>query len=936
MFDGTKVSGAFVMKSFSNGKVDDASAENEEAFGLPHSRPNRQSSRRNPFLPHRNPGGGAKKRGLDHEYQYPPDEYGGEMGPNARVWRVYLDEADHYDNETIEGFRDTTDVLLVFAGLFSAVVTTFVAQSSQALQPNYAQISASLMTELVFMQRALANGTPLSSIKPSELTFSSETTNAFDRWVNGLWFTSLTLSLIAALIAVLVKEWLQYYHSALSGTARERVLVRHFRFMGLDKWKVPAIIGILPVILHISLFMFLAGLVVYVWEQNRAIAYTILAMSGVSYVLYSASTILGGLRPDCSYKSPISYVISYLRQVILWIPHLRIRLSYLRRRRWPFINPAKARSPKELEREDSEQQMDQVLLEALRWLHTASSNPTNKRMVYLALAGIPFNLSQVNLIVDQHLTSGIQQEFEASVTRDQQTGLSDDTEVLIRSLALNHPVVSNNLLKQLQTAVNSQNSPVQALVACSLVHSLEHRLINVTTIFLIDLISSQARLPPTVWKSLFQRHLTGSEASESFRLVIMLLNMLSKATFETENESKANWLLPSSVGLAELCESEPRMSFVVLTFICWHLIDGSNADTARELLDAAENKFDGHAILVHVVLSILDRLHADLKSLRNEGSVAESLVSVENALFSLPTRLWCKPAFVQAMHRLGELGSMLVWMGRPSSSRLRFNARAPKSLAPLMSYTLDILQHPWPLAQEPGFEDFGAASEVLAALFDARDVHVYNALLDGDGLAVFQRCFPIDLVESTRSSKVTWQFMMTLRDALTCYIDSLSNPRIVDERTRQQHLDYIFQPLNLAWLTWISRYYNPHQRLLQDLFDLLRALRPDSRSWAAAAKILVDEMHRDAAAYGLGHRLWSDHYFGLRNVLKQLNLEEEYTLYGYVSKVENNPDFSRVETDSTTLSEPMYRPYVVRFVPRHSRLRQDNVMTTNRYYRVET
>ena len=36
------------------------------------------------------------------------------MGPNARVWQVYLDEADQYDAEMIEGFKDTTDVLLVF------------------------------------------------------------------------------------------------------------------------------------------------------------------------------------------------------------------------------------------------------------------------------------------------------------------------------------------------------------------------------------------------------------------------------------------------------------------------------------------------------------------------------------------------------------------------------------------------------------------------------------------------------------------------------------------------------------------------------------------------------------------------------------------------------------------------------------------------------
>lgn len=54
---------------------------------------------------------------IDYEQRYPPDEYGKEMGPNARVWHVYLDEADKYDAEMILGFKDTTDVLLVFVSM---------------------------------------------------------------------------------------------------------------------------------------------------------------------------------------------------------------------------------------------------------------------------------------------------------------------------------------------------------------------------------------------------------------------------------------------------------------------------------------------------------------------------------------------------------------------------------------------------------------------------------------------------------------------------------------------------------------------------------------------------------------------------------------------------------------------------------------------------
>lgn len=48
------------------------------------------------------------------------------MAPNARVWRVYLDEAGHFDMDMVESIRDTVDIILVFVRLFSCYVTSNV------------------------------------------------------------------------------------------------------------------------------------------------------------------------------------------------------------------------------------------------------------------------------------------------------------------------------------------------------------------------------------------------------------------------------------------------------------------------------------------------------------------------------------------------------------------------------------------------------------------------------------------------------------------------------------------------------------------------------------------------------------------------------------------------------------------------------------------
>ncbi|KAF9062898.1 hypothetical protein BDP27DRAFT_1480334 [Rhodocollybia butyracea] len=59
-----------------------------------------------------------------------------------------------------------------------------------------------------------------------------------DLWVNGLWFTSLAVTLSVALFAILTKQWLRQYMSIITGSSRERTFIRQFRFDGLKKWHV--------------------------------------------------------------------------------------------------------------------------------------------------------------------------------------------------------------------------------------------------------------------------------------------------------------------------------------------------------------------------------------------------------------------------------------------------------------------------------------------------------------------------------------------------------------------------------------------------------------------------------------------------------------------------------------------------------------------------
>ncbi|KAF9489698.1 hypothetical protein BDN71DRAFT_1455731 [Pleurotus eryngii] len=242
----------------------------------------------------------------DYEKKYPEDAMFEELSENARVWRVYLDEATEFDADMVNKASDGLDLLLVFAGLFSAVLTTFLVQTSQSLSNDDAAVSVSLLSELVMIQRAMANGTSIESIPPAETTSGPSRS---DVWVNGLWFISLTLSLSTALLAVLARQWLHQYTAITSGTPRDRSLIRQYRYDGLTKWRVLVLTSLLPVLLHIALGLFLVGLAVFLMPLNPAIAWTVAGITCLVYLIYMISNILPVVDPQCPYRTPFSDIL---------------------------------------------------------------------------------------------------------------------------------------------------------------------------------------------------------------------------------------------------------------------------------------------------------------------------------------------------------------------------------------------------------------------------------------------------------------------------------------------------------------------------------------------------------------------------------------------------------------------------------------------------
>ncbi|KAL1685898.1 hypothetical protein GGG16DRAFT_65361 [Schizophyllum commune] len=352
---------------------------------------------------------------IDYDKKYAPDEHGEELSSNARIWSVYNDEAQIADTELVKGLNGTLDVLMVFAGLFSAVVTTFVAQSSQALSPDYAQMTTSLLYELTRLQRAMATGASIEDIPQFQAASTSKTYALTDVWVNGLWLVSLTLSLLTALISVLAKQWIHHFNSITGSTPRDRTYVRQYRLKAFGHWKVPEIIGFLPALLSTALLLFFAGLAVYVAPiMNTAILAVIVFLSAASFFAYLLTIILPILVPHCAYKTRTSdyiivlahvmtnYVFYYVVQVIR-LPYDVTRWHIRHRHRprasksfwtpfatlWEYSAPAIPPRVSSRELTHIETQSPSLAIEALLWLCSSPLNASAANISVQAASAFP-------------------------------------------------------------------------------------------------------------------------------------------------------------------------------------------------------------------------------------------------------------------------------------------------------------------------------------------------------------------------------------------------------------------------------------------------------------------------------------------------------------------------------------------------------------------
>jgi hypothetical protein len=183
------------------------------------------------------------------------------------------------------------------AGLFGAILTAFLIESRQDLKED----------PLHQILRALQNNSAASNPEPFRPMKSSLV-------VNVVWFTSLGLTLISALAAVLARGWLAQYTPATPGVRSSDACERHLRYLRSREWRLAVIVGGIPLLIQLALVLFAAGLVVFTAGDNAGISLALLVMTGLTGFLYFLGTILPWFSPACPFQTTLSDFIPGVAQ----------------------------------------------------------------------------------------------------------------------------------------------------------------------------------------------------------------------------------------------------------------------------------------------------------------------------------------------------------------------------------------------------------------------------------------------------------------------------------------------------------------------------------------------------------------------------------------------------------------------------------------------
>ncbi|PPQ72665.1 hypothetical protein CVT24_012643 [Panaeolus cyanescens] len=275
-------------------------------------------------------------KGLDEPYTFPFPSINGD--PWENTFKIVKELDDTMCDDWVEEIQS----LLIFAGLFSAVVTAFAVETQKLLQPDTGVGTIVLLAQLASRQSESNSSMMFDPSAITEPYLESLNSPSQSLRINTFIFVSLILSLGTALVGTLSLQWIRSYRKRLPNPYPDQLAIRYNRYIGLVGWKVPEIITSLSLVIQVSLVIFFVGIIDFLHSLNASLAIIAAAIVSLILAFVSFTTMAPGIhtlfvtklpddkeerqcKPLVPFQSPQAWIVFrgmlYIKQAYDWIWH---------------------------------------------------------------------------------------------------------------------------------------------------------------------------------------------------------------------------------------------------------------------------------------------------------------------------------------------------------------------------------------------------------------------------------------------------------------------------------------------------------------------------------------------------------------------------------------------------------------------------------------
>ena len=246
--------------------------------------------------------------------------------PRVDFYTMYKREATEYDAEHMDRYDEDLNTTLIFvrfcvpcitisvdhitqAGPFSAVSSAFVIDVQSRLEPDSGERSEAYLRAILLSIN--------QSVSPGEVPVPPPTWGGPRQEIIttlDLLYASLLMSLLAAFVAMLGKQWVKRYLKHKGRSMVERCGDRQRKSDGLERWPFRTIIDGLPIILQIALLFPACGMSRYVWSVNTSVARIVISFTVLGVLFYVGIVVAGTSSRECPFQTPVSKTLRHLRK----------------------------------------------------------------------------------------------------------------------------------------------------------------------------------------------------------------------------------------------------------------------------------------------------------------------------------------------------------------------------------------------------------------------------------------------------------------------------------------------------------------------------------------------------------------------------------------------------------------------------------------------